>query len=102
MVRQIVVSVNRKAILFKIGYSAPSGKFFVLVQADRPGDAIQVYQQALTRHPDSVMMRLNLGAILHSLGRDSEARPHLERAHQLAPNGAQAPQIRSLLQQLTR
>ncbi|MFH1845002.1 MAG: tetratricopeptide repeat protein [bacterium] len=91
----------RQALRFAPGIEeAALNLGFVLVQTDQPELAIQIYEQALTRHPESVMMLLNLGAILHSLGRDSEARPHLERALQLEPDGARAPQLRALLQQL--
>jgi protein O-mannosyl-transferase len=64
--------------------------------------AIETYEQALNRYPQSVEVHYNLGVLYHRIGEPVRAIRHLERALALAPNGPLAGNIDSMLQVIRR
>jgi predicted CXXCH cytochrome family protein len=58
-------------------------------------DGLAELQAAVDADPDLPEFQFNLAAVLHRLGRDAEALPHLTRAVELRPNFAAALKMRA-------
>jgi predicted CXXCH cytochrome family protein len=58
-------------------------------------DGLADLQAAVDADPDLPEFQFNLAAVLHRLGRDAEALPHLTRAVELRPNFAAALKMRA-------
>src|SRR6185369_953995 len=64
------------------------------VSVGRTEEGLADLEAAAKAWPDIPEFQFNLGAVLHRLGRDEEALPHLQRAVELRPNFAAAVKLR--------
>ncbi len=60
------------------------------IQSDRPGDAVEHYQRALSFQPDSSSLHFALGAIFRLLGKVENASLHYKKALDLDPGHLEA------------
>jgi tetratricopeptide (TPR) repeat protein len=67
-----------------------------LVQAGRPGEAVEEYTQALTLAPDTLSLYLRRGDAHARAGHSSEAEADFARALELDPGSAEALALRAL------
>jgi tetratricopeptide (TPR) repeat protein len=70
---------------------------YALVQTERPGEAIEVWQRGLRSDPRSLRLLVNLAELLYSAGRTEEAQSYARRALQLNPAPETAQRLRELL-----
>ena len=62
----------------------------LLVAAGQKAAARRLFAEAVARHPDDVMSRVNFGALLIQEGEQAKAREHFEHALKIDPNCRQA------------
>ena len=68
----------------------PSGGQAPTTATESPEESIARIQEMLAAEPDNATGQLSLGTLFFQQGRFAEARPHLEKAAELAPNSVEA------------